>query len=219
MVCIKSSWWETRRGFLKMIAIINIGLGNVLAFVNIYRRLNIPVVIAENHEDVASATHLILPGVGAFDWAIKCLNSSGLRESIENSVLVHKKPILGVCVGMQIMAKRSAEGKLNGLGWIDANVERIPLEESPSLSLPHMGWNDVDVMQQCLLFNGLLNPRYYFLHSFYVNAKDSHVRVATAEYGKPICVAFQKENIFGTQFHPEKSHSWGVSLLKNFAET
>jgi glutamine amidotransferase len=202
-----------------MITLINYGLGNIQAFVNIYKRLNIPVKVASNANDLDEVEKIILPGVGAFDWAMSRLNNSGMRARLDELVLERGCPVLGICVGMQMMANRSDEGSLSGLGWLDADVKRF--EESRFIGkthLPHMGWNDVIPETDTKLFQGLSEDwRFYFLHSFYFLPQNSKEIMATTLYGYPFASAVSRENIFGVQFHPEKSHHWGIQLLKNFA--
>ncbi|BBJ00641.1 imidazole glycerol phosphate synthase subunit HisH 2 [Ferrigenium kumadai] len=202
-----------------MITLVDYGLGNIQAFVNIYKRLNIPVTVAQTADALTAAERIILPGVGAFDWAMTRLNESGMRDCLDELVLVKKRPVLGVCVGMQMMARRSDEGKLPGLGWIDAEVVRFDEAGfSQKTHLPHMGWNDVQPRDSSILFNGMTSPRFYFLHSYYFAARNADEVVAWTDYGISFASAVQSGNVFGTQFHPEKSHQWGVQLLKNFAE-
>jgi glutamine amidotransferase len=202
-----------------MIALVNYGLGNIQAFTNIYRRLNIPIMVASTSAQLIDAEKIILPGVGAFDWAMERLNESGMRECLDDLVLVQRRPVLGVCVGMQMMAKRSDEGKLPGLGWIDASVRRFDERcFSQQTHLPHMGWNDVSPVNWECLFRGLTLPRFYFLHSFYFVPADTGVQLSLTEYGNSFASAVRLGNVYGTQFHPEKSHQWGIQLLKNFAE-
>jgi imidazole glycerol-phosphate synthase subunit HisH len=203
-----------------MITIINYGLGNVQAFANVYKRLNIPAVIATGASDLDGATRLILPGVGAFDHAMELLDASGMREKVDHLVLNGKVPVLGVCVGMQILARCSEEGNATGLGWIDGRVRRFDEAtlQQPS-RLPHMGWNDVVPKGDAKLFSGLeQDSRFYFLHSYYFDCASNDDVLATAEYGIPFGCAVRSNNIYGVQFHPEKSHDYGVRLLKNFAE-
>lgn len=203
-----------------MITIINYGLGNVQAFANLYKRLNIPAVIATGASDLDGATRLILPGVGAFDHAMELLDASGMRETVDDLVLNKNVPVLGVCVGMQILAGSSEEGKLSGLGWIDARVRRFDEKTLPQPPrLPHMGWNDVVPKGDARLFSGLeQDSRFYFLHSYYVDCASNENVLATSEYGIAFGCAVRSNNIYGVQFHPEKSHDYGVRLLKNFAE-
>lgn len=202
-----------------MIAIIDYGLGNVQAFANIYRRLNIPVSIARTDAELATATRIILPGVGAFDWAMSRLDASGMRARLDELVLERQCPVLGVCVGMQMMARRSEEGRLPGLGWVDAEVVRFKEAAlNGRTHLPHMGWNDIRPVGPGGLLFGIDSPRYYFLHSYYLVPVDPTLTLATADYGITFTAAIRSGGIYGTQFHPEKSHQWGVDLLKNFAE-
>jgi glutamine amidotransferase len=200
------------------LALVDYGVGNIQAFVQIYQRLNIQVEIATTPAQLARAEKIILPGVGAFDWAMVRLNNSGLRDTLDALVLRQQVPVLGVCVGMQMMGNRSEEGKLSGLGWIDAEVVRFDASQIGDAPMPHMGWNDVRPVVASSLFRGVELPRYYFLHSYFiVPRQQSHV-LATARYGTDFTAAVCNDNIFGTQFHPEKSHQWGIDLLRNFAE-
>ena len=203
-----------------MIALIDYGLGNVLAFANIYKRLGIPLVIAKKASDLQGATKLILPGVGSFDHAMELLHLSGMRETLQDLVIAHAVPVLGVCVGMQILADASEEGRLPGLGWIAGKVRRFDARQGGhTLRLPHMGWNDVAPVGASALFAGLEDDaRFYFLHTYYFECAQAENALARAEYGQPFSCAVQSRNIFGVQFHPEKSHHFGTRLLKNFAE-
>lgn len=203
-----------------MIKIIDYGLGNIQAFVNVYRRLHIPVGIAKAASDFSDADRLILPGVGAFDHAIHKLNDSGMRDALENAVQVEKKPVLGICVGMQMLADSSDEGVMPGLGWIPGKVRSFESQsESQKLPLPHMGWNDINPTPNCPLFKTIENDaRFYFLHSYYFENKKEENVAAKAGYGLHFSCAVRSDHIFGVQFHPEKSHRFGVTLLKNFAE-
>jgi glutamine amidotransferase len=193
-------------------------LGNIKAFAHIYDRLNIPVRIANDPDDIACAQKIILPGVGAFDWAMTRLNESGLRKILDKRVLDDAVPVLGVCVGMQMMGNSSEEGKLPGLGWIDAKVVHFHSIRNVGAPMPHMGWNDVSPQSTECIFRGIENPRYYFLHSYCVVPRDSMSVLAVGDYGCKFAAAVRRAHIFGTQFHPEKSHGWGIQLLRNFAE-
>lgn len=202
-----------------MIAIVDYGVGNVQAIENIYRRLQVPVTRARTAEDLASAERLVLPGVGAFDWAMERLDASGMRATLDDLVLRQGRPVLGICVGMQMMAAASEEGRLPGLGWIDGQVKK--LDETflaKGTRLPHMGWNDVVCAKDPLFAHLETGARFYFLHSFYFAAREPGDVLATADYGGVFPCAVRRGRIRGVQFHPEKSHSWGVQLLKNFAE-
>ena len=202
-----------------MISIVNYGLGNVLAFYNIYKRLNIPVRLVSKNDEIKNSKKLILPGVGAFDWAIERLNRSGLREQIDEMVLDKKIPVLGVCVGMQIMADKTEEGKMQDLGWIPGFVQKFNLNDlKQKHPLPHMGWNQVYTNKKNLLFSFNSNPEFYFLHSYYFDLKNNDHCLGKTNYGIKFASVINFGNIFGVQFHPEKSHNWGISLLKNFSK-
>jgi len=202
-----------------MITIIDYGLGNIRAFTNVYERLNIKTKLAHTADDLKDAKKIILPGVGSFDHAITLLNNSGMRDALDKLVMENKVPVVGICLGMQIMAKSSDEGKLSGLGWIDGAVK---LFDSSTISykthFPHMGWNSIQPLKKSEILAGMdSETRFYFLHSYYFVCHNQVDVLATTDYGITYASAVSKENIFGIQFHPEKSHSNGVQLLKNFA--
>lgn len=203
-----------------MIGIINYGLGNINAFANIYNRLGIPFIIAAKAGDLRMATKIILPGVGSFDHAMRLLEKSDMRQSLDDIALNRRLPVLGVCIGMQMMAHSSEEGVLPGLGWIAGEVKKFDSSKLFSAThLPHMGWNNVQpVMKHILLNNIDAVSSFYFLHSYYFYCQKSEEVLATTDYGGPFASAVHSGNIFGVQFHPEKSHRWGIQLLKNFAE-
>jgi glutamine amidotransferase len=206
-----------------MVTLVNYGLGNIQAFHHIYTRLNLPVVIASTPEELSQADRLILPGVGAFDWAMTRLNQSGMRETLDDLVLNHQIPVLGICVGMQMMAHRSDEGVMTGLGWGPGQVKRLAVQPEATdlrreLALPHMGWNDVTPTKDDPVFRDLADPRFYFLHSYYFVPDQVPHSLATTHYGEEFTAAVCNGHIYGVQFHPEKSHGWGIQLLKNFAE-
>lgn len=202
-----------------MITIIDYGLGNVRAFFNLYQRLNISVRAGKTADELKGATKLILPGVGAFDHAVQKFNRSGMRDAVEKLVLVQRVPILGICVGMQMLARSSEEGRLPGLGWIAGEVRIIKRGQARKVSLPHMGWNDVNPQCSNGLFRNLQSgARFYFLHSYYFQTKNQDNVLALTDYNGPFASAVCSGNVYGVQFHPEKSHQWGIQLLKNFAE-
>jgi imidazole glycerol-phosphate synthase subunit HisH len=202
-----------------MIAIVDYGLGNIRAFANIYKKLNIPYNIVTEPDGLEKATKIILPGVGAFDHAMSQLDKSGMREPLDELVRLHKIPILGVCIGMHMLAHSSEEGSLPGLGWIDGVVKKFDSSVLiQQTHLPHMGWNDVVPVKPDKLFDKLeKQATFYFLHSFYFVCSNEDNVIAVTEYGKKFACAVNNQNVFGIQFHPEKSHKYGIQLLENFA--
>lgn len=202
-----------------MITIINYGLGNIRAFLNVYERLKIPAKIASSPKELQEVKKLILPGVGSFDHAMNLLNNYGWREILDDLVLVQKVPVMGICLGMQIMAKSSDEGQLLGLGWIDAEVKLFKSDNIIfKTSYPHMGWNSIEIKKDSPVLKGLSSGAFfYFLHSYYMDCNQSFDVLTTTNYGIDYASAVNRDNIYGIQFHPEKSHSNGVQLLKNFA--
>jgi glutamine amidotransferase len=202
-----------------MITLIDYGVGNIFAFQNVYKRLDIPTKIAKTSKDLADAEKLILPGVGSFDYAMNQLNNSGMREKLDELVIEKKVPVIGICVGMQMMGNRSDEGKLEGLKWIDSEI--LKFDENliqQRTKLPHMGWNDVIPVKPHPLFKNLDDKAiFYFLHSFYFKCNNSNDIIANSDYGITFSAAVNSLNIYGIQFHPEKSHQYGEKLLHNFA--
>ena len=203
-----------------MIAIVDYGLGNILAFANVYKRVNIDVMVARTAAELRGATRIILPGVGAFDHAMHMLDGSGMRDTLDELVLGARVPVLGVCVGMQILARCSDEGQKAGLGWIDGRVREFrSIQMERPLPMPHMGWNDVAPLRPNALFRELeTDAKFYFLHSFFFECVRAEDIAATTSYGLEFSSAVASGNIHGVQFHPEKSHHFGAQLLKNFAE-
>lgn len=203
-----------------MITIIDYGVGNINAFVNVYKRVNVPTKIAKTASDLEDAQKLILPGVGHFDHAISELTKSGMRDMLDELVIVKKVPVIGICVGMQMMGNSSDEGKLQGLKWIDASIKKFDENKiQQATRLPHMGWNDINPVVSSPLFEGLeKNALFYFLHSYYIECNNKDDILATSEYGGQFTCAANHGNVFGIQFHPEKSHHYGETLLHNFAK-
>lgn len=201
-----------------MIGIVNYGLGNVKAFCNVYDRLKIPAIPVSTTSELEQVNRIILPGVGSFDWAMSRLNSSGMRSMLDHLVLEKGIPVLGVCVGFQIMAKLSDEGSQEGLGWFDAKITKFDEEVITNKTyLPHMGWNDV-ITVDSLLFSGISSPNFYFLHSYYFDPHNPEYTIGITDYNKKFVSAASNRNIYGVQFHPEKSHENGIKLLLNFSE-
>ena len=200
--------------------IVDYGLGNIGAFANVYKRMNVPATVARTAAELEGAHRIILPGVGAFDHAMDLLDASGMRGTLEDHVVRRKTPVVGICVGMQMLALGSDEGEREGLGWIPARVRHFSAApEAAGLPLPHMGWNDVRPAPDQPLFAGLeAAARFYFLHSFYFECEQAEHVAATADYGLEFACAVRNDNVSGGQFHPEKSHHFGAALLKNFAD-
>ena len=201
-----------------MIGIIDYGLGNISAISNIYTKLKIKNTIVNTIEDFDTSEKFILPGVGAFDSAINLLYKPNFVSEIHKQIFVKKKKIIGICVGMQIFAKNSSEGKTLGLEWFNANVKKINQQSRNNLRLPHMGWNSIKITSNDLLLRDLEDSEYfYFCHSYYFNCINQKNVLAITNYGHEFPSIVKNENIYGIQFHPEKSHDSGVKILKNFA--
>lgn len=203
-----------------MMAIVDYGSGNVAAISDIFKRLKLPHLITRDHAQLRAADRYILPGVGAFDTTMRTLKDSGLVGLLNDEVHGHGKKIMGVCVGMQILGDSSDEGILPGLGWIPGHIRRIDSSKLDGLpKLPHMGWNSINVKTTSPLFENVDPERgFYFLHSYYFDAKDPASISATVDYGTELPCAVASANVFGFQFHPEKSHSNGVAVFKNFSK-
>tara|TARA_B110001452_G_scaffold267650_1_gene278867 strand:+ start:13090 stop:13704 length:615 start_codon:yes stop_codon:yes gene_type:complete len=203
-----------------MITIIDYGSGNINALTNIYDSLKIPYDIATKPAQLENAERIILPGVGSFDHCMNNLNQSGLKEVLNKKALVDKTPILGICIGLHIMAEKSDEGKLLGLGWVKGTVKKFDknvIIHKPKI--PHMGWNTVQIINKANLFSGVnMDKGFYFIHSYYMDLSNSDDIMTTTEYGNTFVSGINRTNIYGVQFHPEKSHSNGSTLLKNFTK-
>jgi len=202
-----------------MIKVVDYGVGNIQAFMNLLKRQGIPAERAKNKNDISTASKLILPGVGHFDHAMGKLNESGMRDELDKKVLEEKIPIVGVCVGMQMMATSSEEGNLFGLNWIPGKVRAFKNIKNLDLPLPHMGWNTLNPSAKSGLFKHGFesSAEFYFLHSFYFDADEKEDVSAKAFYGVEFEAAVSRGHIHGVQCHPEKSHHWGESLIKNFS--
>lgn len=202
-----------------MLIIINYGAGNLVSVKNMLKKAGASdVLISNKAEDIEQANNLILPGVGHFDFGMKKLKSSGLIPVIEKKVFEEKIPILGICLGAQLITKSSEEGIEKGLGWVDA--ETIAFDKTrlgEDLKIPHMGWNYVKSYNDCFLFKDMHpDPRFYFVHSYHFRMNNPKDIWLQTEYGYEYCAAFQRANIFACQFHPEKSHKFGLKLMENF---
>lgn len=203
-----------------MIVIVDYKMGNIGSILNMLKKIGAPAMASSLPEDILQADKLILPGVGAFDNGMTNLKESGLLSVLNEKVLAKKTPILGICLGMQLLTRQSAEGRLEGLGWIEADTVRFRFDrEESALKIPHMGWNTVMFKPGNVLSSGLENEaRFYFVHSFHVVCDREENVAGKTFYGYEFSSAIQNGNIMGVQFHPEKSHKYGLRLLKNFVE-
>jgi glutamine amidotransferase len=204
-----------------MITIVDYKLGNLGSIRNMLRRIGAPAMITSDREAIARAEKLILPGVGAFGEGMGSIAALGLREVLDDLVLRRRVPVLGICLGMQLMTRRSEEDDVPGLGWIAADTVRFRFPpEQRDLHVPHIGWNTVAIARDDSLFRGLAEDEdtaFYFVHSYHVVCADEADVLARAHHGHDFVAAFQHGHILGTQFHPEKSHRFGMQLLRNFA--
>jgi imidazole glycerol-phosphate synthase subunit HisH len=199
-----------------VITLVDYGMGNLGSIRNMFKRIGVAVEVAADAAALERASKILLPGVGAFDSAMQRINAGGLREVLERKALRERVPVMGICLGMQLLTRASEEGSLPGLGWIPAVTRRFP--DLPGLKVPHMGWNLVCVARDCPLTEGIsTDTRYYFVHSYYVHADDRQDCVLTAHYGVTFDAVIAHDNLYGAQFHPEKSHRFGMGFLRNFA--
>lgn len=201
-----------------MIVVVDYGMGNVGSILNMLRKIGAPACVASGGEALAHADKLILPGVGSFDAAMSRLAALDVIPLLTQKVLEEKTPILGICLGMQLLTTGSEEGTRPGLGWLNARTVRFNFEASPALKIPHMGWNEVKPRIADDLWTSFdQKPRFYFVHSYHLVCEDPQDVTGTTHHGYDFASAVRKGNIRGTQFHPEKSHRFGLRLLQNFA--
>jgi glutamine amidotransferase len=200
------------------IVVVDYGLGNLGSIRNMLKKIGAEGAISSDVSDIERAEKLILPGVGNFDQGMRNLEALGLLPVLANKVIQKKTPVLGICLGMQLLTRKSEEGESTGLGWIDAEVVRFKFDDKEKhLKIPHMGWNLVDFRQRDPLFEEMYpEPRFYFAHSYHVACRNEEEVLAQTFYGYEFVSSVKKENIYGVQFHPEKSHKFGMKLLNNF---
>jgi glutamine amidotransferase len=202
-----------------MIVIIDYGIGNLASVLNMFKKIGVKdVVVSGDKEVIYKADKLLLPGVGAFDAGMTNLENSGFIPVLNKKVLEDKTPILGICLGMQLLTKKSEEGIKPGLGWIDAETVKFDLDPALKLKVPHMGWNYINVVRENKLLTKEEKSRFYFVHSYYVKCLNQDQSIATSNFGFDFTCAVNKENIYGTQFHPEKSLKFGMKVLENFSK-
>jgi imidazole glycerol-phosphate synthase subunit HisH len=200
-----------------MLAIIDYGVGNLASIANMLKKIGVEASVTSNTEQIKNASKIILPGVGHFDNCMQMFNASGLRKIISDKVIDGKTPVLGICVGFQMLLESSEEGNEKGLGWIKGQVVKFRFQLLNGLKIPHMGWADVTLNKDSKLFDNMhKEPRFYFVHSYHPVVKDPVDTLVYANYGYPFVAAAEHENIMGVQFHPEKSHKFGMRLLENF---
>jgi glutamine amidotransferase len=199
------------------IVIVDYGMGNLHSVQKRIHKIGGKSIISSDPEVITNASKIILPGVGHFGKAMKNLKDQNIFQALNKAVLERKVPILGICLGMQIMAKHSEEGDSEGLGWINATVKKFSMEDKLRFKVPHMGWNTVIINKESPLFSNIQdNPEFYFVHSFYLSSNDKSINLNETNYEQDFVSAIQLNNIFGVQYHPEKSHDSGNSLFKNF---
>jgi glutamine amidotransferase len=199
-----------------MITIVNYDMGNLGSIQNMLKKIGVQSIVTSSPDVISQATKLLLPGVGNFGRAMENLKQYDLIDILNHKVLVEKTPILGICLGMQLMTDYSEEGECIGLGWIKAKTVKFTAFEKTGLKVPHMGWNEVSFCNNHFLSNELIEPRFYFVHTYKVICESEDSVLCTTNYGGVFHSGIQNENVFGVQFHPEKSHAFGMKLLENF---
>ena len=200
-----------------MIVVIDYGMGNLRSVEKKLKRVGADVIISSNLDVISKASKLVLPGVGHFANGVKKLKESGIWDILNQKVIVSKTPILGICLGMQLMASYSEEGSADGLGWFDAEIVKFHIKDNLKFKIPHMGWNTAELEKDSALFqNSSFDSMYYFVHSYHIICNNNEDILTSTDYEFKFTSSIQKDNIYGTQFHPEKSHDWGEVLFRNF---
>ena len=202
-----------------MISILNFGSGNIASISRLISKLGCESMVCSSPDEILLAKKIIIPGVGHFSHGMNSIKSKGLEGILNEKIIQERVPVLGICLGMQLFCQHSEEGGISGLGYIDASVKKFDFSNLDHLRIPHMGWNTIKTTRdnQLIPFSSG-EQRFYFVHSYYVLPNDVDITIATSNYGDEFCAAFQKDNIFGVQFHPEKSHNFGIRLLKKFID-
>ncbi len=202
-----------------MITIIDYGMGNLGSVKNMFKRIGVESVVSSDISEISRADKILLPGVGAFDAAMRKIKESGFINILNEKALIQQIPIMGICLGMQLLTNKSEEGSLQGLGWIDAETVKFHFDKDSSNKIPHMGWNVINRKKDSVLTKNLpIDSRFYFVHSYYVKCNDQNDIVCTTPYGHDFTSILQRGNIFGAQFHPEKSLKFGMEILSNFSK-
>jgi len=203
-----------------LLTIINYNAGNIRSIQNMLKKIGVTSSVSNNIKDIEKAEKLILPGVGSFDYGMKQLHELGLISILNKKILFDKTPILGICLGVQLMTQKSEEGFLPGLGWFNASVVKFNFSDlSQSYKIPHMNWAEINIKKETRLFSGFTEtPRFYFVHSYHLKTENNIEVSATTTHGYEFAAALEKENIIGVQFHPEKSHKFGMQVLRNFID-
>ena len=201
-----------------MITIVDYGMGNLRSVQKAFERIGVQVKISDIADEILSSDKIVLPGVGHFEKGVSNLKERGLFKALNEAVLAKKIPIIGICLGMQLMTEFSEEGNCEGFGWIKGKTQKFCFQGN-GLKIPHMGWNNLIITKTDSLYDGITSDNFfYFVHSYYVSCDDENNILAETNYGNKFVSSFQKENIFGCQFHPEKSHDAGLKVLSNFVK-
>jgi glutamine amidotransferase len=201
------------------LVIVDYGAGNLSSVKKTMDRMKVDSIISSDPQDIISCQKIILPGIGHFGKAMSKLNELNLSDALNEAVLIKRKPVLGICLGMQLMAKKSEEGNADGLGWLDSEVIKFDVSDKINHKIPQIGWNQISIKKPSLLMNNIAElSEFYFLHSFYLKVNNQSDVLNETQYDFTYTSAIEKDNIFGVQYHPEKSHEAGLQLLKNFVE-